>query len=74
MSKLLDRASLVAQWLRIHLSMQGTRSGKPWSGKILHAAEQLSPCASTTEPVRLEPRLRNKRSHRNEMPGCHNEE
>ena len=21
----------------------------PWSGKILHAAEQLSPCAKTTE-------------------------
>ena len=24
---------------------------KPWSGKIPHAAEQLSPCATTTEPV-----------------------
>ena len=23
----------------------------PWSGKILHAVEQLSPCATTTEPV-----------------------
>ena len=23
----------------------------PWSGKIPHAAEQLSPCATTTEPV-----------------------
>ena len=23
----------------------------PWSGKILHAAEQLSPCAATIEPV-----------------------
>ena len=23
----------------------------PWSGKIPHAAEQLSPCAMTTEPV-----------------------
>ena len=22
----------------------------PWSGKIPHAAEQLSPCATTTEP------------------------
>ena len=23
----------------------------PWSGKIPHATEQLSPCATTTEPV-----------------------
>ena len=23
----------------------------PWSGKIPHAAEQLSPCATTAEPV-----------------------
>ena len=38
--------SLVAQWLRIHLPLQGTRSGK-----TPHAAEQLSPSATTTEPV-----------------------
>ena len=25
---------------------------EPWSGKIPHAAEQLSPCATTTEPTR----------------------
>ena len=24
---------------------------EPWSGKISHAAEQLSPCATATEPV-----------------------
>ncbi|XP_059856802.1 cytochrome P450 2A13-like isoform X1 [Delphinus delphis] len=24
---------------------------EPWSGKIAHAVEQLSPCATTTEPV-----------------------
>ena len=35
-------ASLVAQWLRICMPMQG---------KIPHAAEQLSPRAATTEPV-----------------------
>ena len=23
----------------------------PWSGKIPHAAEQLSPCATTTDPA-----------------------
>ena len=36
-------ASLVAQWLcRAH-------GFNPWSGKIPHAAEQLSPRATTTE-------------------------
>ena len=30
---------------------------EPWSGKIPHAAEQLSPCATATEPARLEPVL-----------------
>ena len=47
---------------------------EPWSGKIPHAVEQLSPCATTTEPVRLEPVLRNKRSHRDEKPTHCNEE
>ena len=41
--------SLVVQWLRIHLPMQGHRFN-PWSRKIPHASEQLSPCATTTEP------------------------
>ena len=39
-----------AQWLRIRLPMQGTRF-ETWSGKIPHAAEQLSPWATTTEPA-----------------------
>ena len=34
---------------------------EPWSGKIPHAAEQLVPWATTTEPARLEPVLRNKK-------------
>ena len=34
-------ASLVMQWLRIHLPVQGHRF-EPWSRKIPHAAEQLS--------------------------------
>ena len=50
----------------------------PWSGKIPDAAEQLSQCATNTEPVLqspgpavlspcvLEPVLRNKRSHQHE--------
>ncbi|XP_054938617.1 MAP kinase-activated protein kinase 3 isoform X14 [Physeter macrocephalus] len=43
-------ASLVAQWLRIRLPMQG-HGFNPWSGKIPHAVEQLSPCATTMEPA-----------------------
>ena len=47
---------------------------EPWSGKILHAAEQLGPWATATEPARLEPVLRNKRGHDNERPAHRNEE
>ncbi|XP_067586824.1 protein lin-52 homolog isoform X2 [Pseudorca crassidens] len=39
--------SLVAQWLRIRLPMQGTRV----RALVPHAAEQLNPCATTTEPA-----------------------
>ena len=43
--------SLVAQWLTIHLPMQGTQF-EPWSwSKIPHASEELSACAATTEPM-----------------------
>ena len=37
----------VVQWLRIHLPVQGQFD--PWSRKITHAAEQLSPQAAITE-------------------------
>ena len=38
--------SLVVQWLRIHLAMQGC-GFNPWSGtKLSHAKEQLNPCKS----------------------------
>ena len=52
----------------------------PWSGKIPHAAGQLSSCSTTTECVLhslgatatelmcLQSVLHNKRSHRNEKP------
>ena len=33
----------------------GGHGFKPWSGKVPHAAEQLGPWATTTEPARLEP-------------------
>ena len=47
---------------------------KPWSGKIPHAAEQLGPWATITEPVRLEPVLCNKKGRDNEKPVHRDEE
>ena len=47
---------------------------EPWSGKIPHAAEQLGPWATTTEPARLEPVLRNWRGHDGEKPTHRDEE
>ena len=73
--------SLVVQWLRIHLPMQGTwvwsvvredptcrGATKPVSHKYWAHALQL------LKPTCLEPVLYNKRSHRNEKPAHHNEE
>ena len=34
----------------------GEHGFEPWSGKIPHAAERLSPCATTTEPALYSPR------------------
>ena len=39
---------------------------EPWSGKIPHATEQLSPCATTTEPVLWSPQATTTE------PACHN--
>ena len=47
---------------------------EPWSGKIPHAAEQLGPWATITEPAHLEPVLRNKRGRNNERPAHRDEE
>ena len=47
---------------------------EPWSGKIPHAVEQLGPWATTTEPARLEPVLRNKRGRDSERPTHRDEE
>ena len=47
---------------------------EPWSGKIPHAAEQLDPWATTTEPARLEPVLHNKRGRDSERPAHRDEE
>ena len=46
----------------------------PWSVKIPNAAEQLGPWATTTEPSRLEPVLRNKRGRDSERPTHRDEE
>ena len=55
------RASLAVQWLKnppanVRYTVWkypdlGSILVDPWSGKISHAAEQLSPCASNTEPA-----------------------
>ena len=69
-SKRKKKTSLVAQWVRIRLPMQGTRV---WS-LVRDAAGQLSPLyhdywsLCTQAPV-----LFNKRSHSNEKPGHRNE-
>ena len=42
--------SLLIQWIRIHLLMQG-HGFSSWSRKIPHAMGQLSPCTPTTEPM-----------------------
>ena len=41
---------LVVHWLRIAWQCR-EHNFNPWFGKIPHVAEQLSPCATTTEPV-----------------------
>ena len=50
------------------------RGFEPWSGKIPHAAEQLGPWATITEPARLEPLLWNKRGRDSERPTHRDEE
>ena len=47
---------------------------EPCSGRIPRAAEQLGPWATTTEPARLEPVLRNKRGRDSERPAQRDEE
>ena len=69
----MDKASLVAQWLRICLPMQGTQvRALVWEDP--HAPEQLGPWATTTEPACLEPVLRNKRGRDSERPAHRDEE
>ena len=44
------QTSLVVQWLRICLPVQGTWDN-PWFGRIPRASRQVSPLATTTEPL-----------------------
>ena len=52
----------------------GDTGSEPWSGKIPHAAEQLGPWATITEPARLEPVLRNRRGRDRERAAHRDEE
>ena len=54
-------ASLLLQWLRIHLTVKG-HGFDPWSGKIPHAAQLLSPGATTPEMRALGPLFPDKSS------------
>ena len=49
--------------LKNPLANAGDMGFEPWSGKIPHATEQLSPCATAIEPA-----LRNKGGHCSEKP------
>ena len=62
------RTSLLAQWIRIHLSMQETQvRSLVWEDPT--CTEQQSPCATTPEPSCLKAVLHRERSRRNEKPG-----
>ena len=66
-SILFSLTSLVVQWLRIHLPMQGICvQSLLW--EIQRAMRQLSPCTRTAEPSSLELVPCNKRSHHSENP------
>ena len=66
-------ASLVAQWLRICLPMQGTWvRALVWEDPTCRGATR--PVSHNTEPVHLEPVLRDKRGHDNERPARRDEE
>ena len=75
------RTSLVAQWLRIRLPVQGTRvralgredSTCRWATKPVHH-NYWAHMPQLLKPVCLEPMLCNKRSHRNEKPMHRNKE
>ena len=73
--------SLVVQWLRIRLPVQGTRVRVlVWEDPTCHGAAKpmrhnyWAHVPQLLKPVCLEPVLHNKRSHHNEKPAHRNEE
>ena len=62
-----SRASLVVQWLRVRLPMQGTRVHAPVREDPT-CCGAAGPMSMVAEPVRLEPVLRNGRGHNSERP------
>ena len=73
--------SLVVQWLRILLTMQGTRVWSlVWEDPTCRGEtkpvchDYWAHVLQLLKPACLEPTLRNKRSHRNEKPAHRNEE
>ena len=72
--------TLVAQWLRIRLPMQGTRvwalgrEDPTCRGATKPVRHNYWACAKAHEPACLEPVLYNKRSHRNKKQVHHNKE
>ena len=85
-SELRFQTSLVAQWLRNLPDNAGDAGSSPGVGRShmprsswACVPQLLSLCSRAREPqllksARLEPVLRNKRSHRNEKPAHRNEE
>ena len=71
--------SLVAQWLRIHLPLQGSwaqilvQEDSTSRGATAHAPQLLNPCAATTEALSLEPVLHHHKSRHNVKPTHCNE-
>ena len=84
--KAFSRVSYKCVLLKCFLGLPWWRSGwesacqcrgrgfEPWFGRIPHAAERLGPWATTTEPARLEPVLRNERGRDSERPAHRDEE
>ena len=73
--------SPVAQWLRIHLPMQGTQvQSLVWEDPTCRGATKpmchncWAHVPQLLKPAPLEPMLCNKRSHHNEKPAHHNKE
>ena len=68
-----EGTSLVAQWIRIHLPMQGTRVWSLVRGKSHMLRSDWARMPQLQKPARLEPMLCNKRSYRHKPTHCNEE-